>query len=144
WRAMTREKSKYGGDQSGALVENLALFLSDCLRDVLVIAGWSVSNAEHRLIGAMGEHLHIVALFAIELDRVIGEGITSQDLQVYSIICGSLFDDRFMKADEDGTGPIACTCNLGLRTDPMLDGVDCHETVALSKAGIIYFSSLTQ
>ncbi|PBK65398.1 hypothetical protein ARMSODRAFT_1022207 [Armillaria solidipes] len=144
WRAMTREKSKYGGDQGGALVENLALFLSDCLRDVLVMAGWSVSNAEHRLTGAMSERLRIVASFAMELDRAIGEGITSQDLQVYSIVCGSSFDDRFMKADEDGTGSIACTCDLGLRTDPILDGVNCHETVALSKAGIIYFSSLTQ
>ncbi len=141
---MTREKSKYGGDQDGALVENLALFLSDYLRDVLVIAGWSVANAEHRLTGAMGERLRIIASFAVELDRAIGEGITSQDLQVYSVVRGSSFDDRFMKADEDGTGPIDCTCDLGLRTKPISDGVDCHESVALSKAGIIYFSSLIQ
>ncbi|KAK0222687.1 hypothetical protein EDD85DRAFT_779103, partial [Armillaria nabsnona] len=86
WRAMTRENSKYEGDQGGALVENLALFLSDCLRDVLVMAGWSVSSAEHRLTGAMGEHLRIIASFAMELDRAIGEGITSQDLQVYSVV----------------------------------------------------------
>ncbi len=132
---MTREITKYVLDTN--FEERFSWFLLESLRDVLHVAGWSNVDTEKRMIDKFGERLDVLVTLVKKLDRAIGEGITSRDLDVLMVEAGEQFDPSYMIAEEDGSGPIACSCNLGL-----MAGVT-EETRAecLLKVGVIYISS---
>ncbi|KAK0471596.1 hypothetical protein IW261DRAFT_835651 [Armillaria novae-zelandiae] len=135
WRAMTREVTKYVLDTN--FDANFSWFLLESLRDVLHVAGWSLADTEKRIMEKFGERLNFLVTLVKKLDRAIGEGVTSRDLYVLMVKDGVHFDPSYMIAEEDGSGPIACSCNLGL-----MAGVT-EETRAecLLKVGVVYLSS---
>ncbi|KAK0222694.1 hypothetical protein EDD85DRAFT_752265, partial [Armillaria nabsnona] len=90
WRAMTREITKYVLDTN--FDERFSWFLLESLRDVLHVAGWSNADTEKRMVDKFGERLNVLVTLVKKLDRAIGEGITSRDLDVLMVEAGEQFD----------------------------------------------------
>ncbi|SJL14077.1 uncharacterized protein ARMOST_17532 [Armillaria ostoyae] len=135
WRAMTREITKYVLDTH--FDERFSWFLLESLRDVLHVAGWSSADTEKRMIEKFGDRLNVLVTLVKKLDKAIGEGITSRDLDVLMVEAGAQFDPSYMTAVEDGSGPIACSCELGL----MVVTTEEARAECLLKVGVVYISS---
>ncbi|KAK0434117.1 hypothetical protein EV421DRAFT_2088122 [Armillaria borealis] len=135
WRAMTREITKYVLDTH--FDERFSWFLLESLRDVLHVAGWSSADTEKRMIEKFCDRLNMLVTLVKKLDKAIGEGITSRDLDVLMVEAGAQFDPSYMNAVEDGSGPIACSCELGL----MVVTTEEARAECLLKVGVVYISS---
>ncbi len=132
---MTRERSKYS-----VVIETEENFYSrvtEAVLNVLRIAGWSPADAKGTLIQTFGKRVSAIVKAAMKLDRAMGEGITSQDLVVYTAHLDDHFDSNTMvdaygnqKADGD---VVACTCELGLKAS---DGSNI-----LLKTGVVLYSA---
>ncbi|KAK0448950.1 uncharacterized protein EV420DRAFT_1566346 [Desarmillaria tabescens] len=129
WRAMTRETTKYVLETD--FDEKFSWLMQESLRDVL-----------HRMVEKFGDRLDVLATLVKKLDRAIGEGITSRDLFVVAVDAGTEFDPSYMNAVEDGSGPIACSCDLGLGISATAEeGQQETRAECLVKVGVVYVSS---
>ncbi|KAK0222676.1 hypothetical protein EDD85DRAFT_779146 [Armillaria nabsnona] len=135
WRSMTREKSKYRvvSETEG----NFYFRVVEAVLNVMRVAGWSPADAKGTLLQTFGKRVSAIVKAAMKLDRAMGEGITSQDLVVYTAHLDDHFDSNTMvdaygnqKADGD---VVACTCELGLKAS---DGSNI-----LLKTGVILYSA---
>ncbi len=132
---MTRERSKYSVVTETE--ENFYSRVTEAVLNVLHIAGWSPADAKGTLIQIFGKRVSAIVMAAMKLDRAMGEGITSQDLVVYTARFDDHFDSNRMvdaygnkKADGDA---VACTCELGLTAS---DGSNI-----LLKTGVVLYSA---
>lgn len=135
WRSMTRERSKYG--MVTETEENFYSRITEAVLNVLRIAGWSPADAKNILMQTFGKRVSAIVKAAMKLDRAIGEGITSQDLMVYTAHFDDHFDsnrmvDAYGNQKADGEA-VACTCELGLKAS---DGSNI-----LLKTGIVLCSA---
>lgn len=132
---MTRERSKYSVVTETE--ENFYSRITEAVLNVLRIGGWSPADAKDTLTHTFGKRVSAIVNAAMKLDRAMGEGITSQDLVVYTARFDDHFDSNRMvdaygnkKADGDA---VACTCELGLIAS---DGSNI-----LLKTGVVLYSA---
>ncbi|SJL14057.1 uncharacterized protein ARMOST_17510 [Armillaria ostoyae] len=138
WRSMTRESSKYS--VVSETEENFYSRVTEAVLNVLRVAGWSPADAKGTLMQTFGKRVSAIVKAAMKLDRAMGEGITSQDLVVYTAHFDDHFDSNTMvdaygnqKADGD---VVACTCELGLK-------VSGGSNILLKTGVVLYSAFLT-
>ncbi len=130
WRSMTYRVVSETEDNFYSRVVEAVL-------NVMRVAGWSPADAKGTLLQTFGKRVSAIVKAAMKLDRAMGEGITSQDLVVYTAHLDDHFDSNTMvdaygnqKADGD---VVACTCELGLKAS---DGSNI-----LLKTGVVLYSA---
>ncbi len=74
-----------------------------------------------KLTERFGERFRALVTLAKKLDMAIGESITSQDLFVFAPSHQEAFSVVCMAPAEEGSGTIACTCELGLGVSHMME-----------------------
>lgn len=85
---------------------------------------------------------------ALEIQKVIGKGITSSDLQAHAIPFEEWFDAKFMDdAYGDGeNGPVLCTIELGLQFEKIITsgkaGGEQKESGTILKPKVVLVSAL--
>jgi hypothetical protein len=112
--------------QSGLdVLSSTTPFIVHHLVAVLLIAGYQDTHAHlvETFRFKFGENLRRIADMALYLNKAIGEGITSGDLQILYLPCGTPYNPEQMEDGHGGgieesraTGTrILCTTDLGLR-----------------------------
>jgi hypothetical protein len=130
--------------------------LADNLLGLLVVAGWQeqVSSAQETFVTKFGDKLGVIAKLAIQLNKAVGEDITSGDLEAVSIDPDTVFDPEIMDdvyADERPrkrknrvNGRAIATIDMGLQRIARRlgrEGNECETTMVL-KPKVVLSSAL--
>lgn len=122
WRALTRANIPRRQCDELQLTSLLTTKLLSGLADILLAAGCNASQAE--LVTALSSKFREKVLFlvtlAVRVNKIVGEDVTSGDLEVLTVPPASLFDPANMEdvynEAASGTGArVLCTTDLGLR-----------------------------
>ncbi|KAF8632442.1 hypothetical protein AX15_001884 [Amanita polypyramis BW_CC] len=151
WRALAQA---YAGTQDGkqAQDEN-AGFLKSVFLNLLIGIGWSLRGPDATIPPQYEEKIDDIAKKALELHNIIGKGVTSRDLDVYTILSESPFDPAGMdnaygKGGRDSTSqcPVLCTVDMGLRYKrivmPGTSGDEQEEAGTVLKPKVVLVSAL--
>ncbi|KAL6310514.1 hypothetical protein BKA93DRAFT_721293 [Sparassis latifolia] len=139
WRALTRQYSKLrlynGRDLSPGFIHQLA----DLLCNIMVLAGARIDTEQTLQLAS--ENFQNIVHLALDIQRIIGEDITSCDLEILLVPGEEFFDPENMEdvyggeiLDDDGLPPVFCTSHLGLRRHEKAEadvGDDIHSTILL-------------
>ncbi|PCH36667.1 hypothetical protein WOLCODRAFT_28714 [Wolfiporia cocos MD-104 SS10] len=120
WRALTRQYSKQRLYQGRDLSEGFTTQLAERMCDILTVSGARASVADMR--HSVFRNFATVVRLALELQEVIGEGVTSRDLDVVVVRMDDVFVPETMEDVYGGPGTgeqeqlhVLCTAALGLR-----------------------------
>ncbi|KAI5995306.1 hypothetical protein F5J12DRAFT_726162 [Pisolithus orientalis] len=122
WRALTRANIPRRQCDELQLTSLLTTKILSGLADILLAAGCNASQAE--LVTALSSKFREKVLFlvtlAVRVNKIVGEDVTSGDLEVLTVPPASLFDPANMEdvynEAASGTGArVLCTTDLGLR-----------------------------
>ncbi|ESK91431.1 hypothetical protein Moror_2704 [Moniliophthora roreri MCA 2997] len=122
WRAITKTHTKY------AVIDQIELKMHDRIFDAIVaviyVAGLSPKDKEHEgeITKIIRERIVIIANQALQIDRIIGLEMTSEELEVYVAPVGEPLDQDLMEdvfernsSDAEANCRALCTTDMGLR-----------------------------
>uniref|UniRef100_A0A0W0FHI0 Uncharacterized protein n=1 Tax=Moniliophthora roreri TaxID=221103 RepID=A0A0W0FHI0_MONRR len=108
------------------LEESMRTRMCALMASVLTMAGWVAKDNEHEteVYRMVGERVSLVVKRALQIDKVVGLEVTSEDWEVFVVTAGDPFNGDFMqdvygihKAKSAGGGTQAlCTTDMGLRS----------------------------
>lgn len=119
WRSLTRAGTRSLGDLNPNLLPSMDDFTYP-LGSLLRLAGWPKSRAEAHatLVSDHGARLLVIRTSALKLNQLLGEKITSMDLEVSYVCSGMQFDPAFMvdgfEEEQQQGGVVLCTTDLGM------------------------------
>ncbi len=125
---------------------DLSLDMLGAVANIFLTAGLkdTPEKAYERIITQFGSRVAVVMKLAVDLNRHIGEGITSCDLEALYIAPDIVYDPTTME-DAIGTGSveqetIICTTDLGLVRAEKIAGTrgDWKEAVLLRPKVVLY------
>lgn len=122
WRALTRGNMPRKQRDEPQLTSLLTTKILSGLVDILLAAGCNASQAElvTALSSKFGDKISFLVTLAVRVNKIVGEDVTSGDLEVLAVPPASLFDPASMEdvynEASSGTGArVLCTTDLGLR-----------------------------
>ncbi|KAH7929505.1 hypothetical protein BV22DRAFT_1002424 [Leucogyrophana mollusca] len=126
WRALTRAHIQQAQHDEAQRIASLVNAIVSGLADILLAAGCSAPVEELReaLKKRFNEKIAVMVELAMRINRVIGEDVTSGNLEVVAISSAAPFDKATMEdAYEDGRADlkasdnnrVLCPTDLGLR-----------------------------
>ncbi|KDR69816.1 hypothetical protein GALMADRAFT_230475 [Galerina marginata CBS 339.88] len=147
WRQLTRTHLQRMLAQEPDLTSDMA----DAFARIVVTAGLKENTAtvHERIMNKFGENISTVMKLAQRLNKKIGEGITSCDLEALYIAPDVSYNDTVME-DAIGTTPgkkagsasetVLCTTDLGLVRAEKVTGTsgDWHESVLLRPKVVLH------
>ena len=129
WRAHARKYSKQRLYNGRDLATGFAHQLAERIADLLTVAGSSASA--DAIFAAYAPHLETIVRTALELQRTIGEEVTSCDYEVLVVRIDEVYDSAQMEDIYNGeiiaAGPpgmvprVLSTADLGLRRTEKVD-----------------------
>ena len=146
WRKLTRSHF-----QRMVAAPDFANDMAEILANIFIAAGFNESLAalQLQIVTCFGERIHLVTQCAQQLNKTIGEGITSCDLEPLYIEPETPFDGHTMDDSLNTSEPlipsdekVLCTTDMGLRRAEKISG-EWHE-VTLLKAKVILPSRLLE
>ncbi|KAF8331237.1 hypothetical protein F5887DRAFT_833783, partial [Amanita rubescens] len=146
WRALARTYIEAGGENN--IRVKSTEFLKLVLRDLLIAIGWAARGPHVPTPPQFEERIDIIAKKAIEVQQVIGKGITSADLCAHGIPSEEWFHpDSAIDAYEEGKeGPVLCTLELGLQSEKIVApgnaGTEQRENATILKPKVVLVSAL--
>ena len=149
WRQLTRTHF-----QRMVAAPNFANDMAEVLANVFLAAGFKESLAalQLQIVTCFGERIHLVMQCAQQLNKTIGEGVTSCDLEPLYIESEIPFDGNTMDDSLNTSDPLTpsdekvlCTTDLGLGRAEKISGTsgEWHE-VTLLKPKVILPSRLLE
>ncbi len=123
-------------------------FLKLVLRNLLIAIGWAARGPHVPTPPQFEERIDIIAKKAIEVQQVIGKGVTSADLWAHAIPSEEWFHaDTAIDAYEEGEeGPVLCTIELGLQSEKIVTpgnaGTEQKESATIMKPKVVLVSAL--
>lgn len=123
-------------------------FLKVVLRNLLIAIGWAARGPHVPTPPQFEERIDMIAKKAVEVQQIIGKGITSVDLQAHCIPFEQWFyPDSAIDAYEEGEeGSVLCTIELGLRSEKMVTpgnaGMEEKESAIILKPKVVLVSAL--
>ncbi|KAL4079004.1 hypothetical protein J3A83DRAFT_4086569 [Scleroderma citrinum] len=123
WRALTRANIPQGQRDDLQLSSLLTSKILSGLADILLAAGCNASQSE--LVSALsvkfGDKVSFLVAQAIRVNKIIGEDVTSGDLEILTIPPATVFDNLSMEdvynegvLTHSGGARVLCTTDLGL------------------------------
>jgi len=147
WRALAHTYIAAGGENN--IRVKSTEFLKQVLRNLLIALGWSARGPHVPTPPQFEERIDIIAKKAIEVQQVIGKGITSVDLQAHAIPFEEWFEpSSAIDAYEEGEeGPVLCTVELGLQSEKIVAlagnaGTEQKESAMILKPKVVLVSAL--
>ena len=133
---------------------NFANDMAEVLANVFIAAGFkeSLTALQLQIVTCFGERIHLVMQCAQQLNKTIGEGVTSCDLEPLYIESEIPFDGHTMDDSLNTSGPlipsdekVLCTTDMGLGRAEKISGTsgEWHE-VTLLKPKVILPSRLLE
>lgn len=130
---------------------NFANDMAEVLANIFVAAGFkeSLTALQLQIVTCFGERIQIIMQCAQQLNKTIGEGVTSCDLETLYIGPEIPFDSQMMDDSLNSSDPLTddenvlCTTDLGLRRAEKISGTlgEWHEATLL-RPKIILLSRL--
>ncbi|KAK0212131.1 hypothetical protein DFS33DRAFT_1249158 [Desarmillaria ectypa] len=121
WRALTRRYALQAFREAPDSQRQLLSVVMETLVNILIIAGLESATSEvsETMATQFAEHASAVVEHAMQLNRVIGQGITSCEMMPLYLVPETPFDanvmeDTFGSASKDSTENVLCTTDLGL------------------------------
>ena len=147
WRQLTRTHF-----QRVVAAPNFANDMAEVLANIFIAAGFKESLAalQLQIVTCFGERIHLVMQCAKQLNKTIGEGVTSCDLEPLFIESEIPFDGYTMEDSLNTSDPLTpsdekvlCTTDMGLGRAEKISGTsgEWHE-VTLLKPKVILLSRL--
>jgi hypothetical protein len=134
----------------------MAYFLDHLIR-LLIVAGYTEQTSRENFVEAFGDRLSAIGKLAAQLNKVLGEDITSGDLELISVCPNTIFepatmDDAYHADDRFGEGKnladkrVASTSDVGLQrmTRGFREGKWEYETIIALKPKVVLYSALVQ
>ncbi|KAF9218709.1 hypothetical protein BS17DRAFT_719808 [Gyrodon lividus] len=127
WRALTRAHVPHTQFDELQLTFKIATKMISDLSDILLTAGCTTSKSDiaSGLSSKFREKISFLVSLAIRVNKIIGEDVTSGDLEVLVVPPGTAFDGTMMEDSyEDGSSQrarggrvpkVLCATDLGLR-----------------------------
>ena len=133
---------------------NFANDMAEVLASIFIAAGYneSLEALQLQIVTCFGERIHLVMQCAQQLNKTIGEGITSCDLEPLYMepeisFDGHTMDDSLNTSDQltPSDEKVLCTTDMGLRRAEKISGTsgEWHE-VTLLKPKVILPSRLLE
>ena len=134
---------------------NFANDMAEVLANIFIAAGFeeSLASLQLQIVTCFGEQIHLVMQCAQQLNKTIGEGVTSCDLEPIYIEPEIPFDGHTMDDSLTTSGPstasdnekVLCTTDMGLARAEKVSGTtgEWHE-VTLLKPKVILPSRLLE
>jgi hypothetical protein len=116
WRALTKRNLQRSFSDTQVL-DTIVPVLINGLVSILVCAGISTGNNEatEMVVSGIRTRLNVVAALALKLNRIIGQDMTSSDLEASLVAPKVPYDMEVMKnAGDEASGLVLCTTDLGL------------------------------
>ena len=110
---------------------NFANDMAEVLANIFIAAGFNESLAalQHQIVTCFGDRIHLVMQCAQQLNKTIGEGVTSCDLEPLYVESEIPFDGHTMDDSLNTSDPLApsdekilCTTDMGLRRAEKVSG----------------------
>ena len=131
---------------------NFANDMAEVLANIFIAAGFkeSLTALQLQIVTCFGERIHTVMKCAQHLNKTMGEGVTSCDLEPLYIESETPFDDRMMDDSLNTSDPlipsdekVLCTTDLGLGRVEKISGTSGEwQEVTLFKPKVILLSRL--
>ncbi|KAI5991785.1 hypothetical protein EDC04DRAFT_2587261 [Pisolithus marmoratus] len=122
WRALTRANVPRRQRDELQLTSLLTTKVLSGLADILLVAGCNASQTElvKALSSKFSEKVSFLVTLAVRVNKIVGEDVTSGDLEVLTVPPASLFDpasmeDVYNEAASGAGARVLCTTDLGLR-----------------------------
>ncbi|KAK7029534.1 hypothetical protein VNI00_014411 [Paramarasmius palmivorus] len=140
WRAITKTHTKY------ALIDKIESSMHDHMFDAVVaiihVAGLSPADKTHEeeITKVIRERILVIANQALQIDRIVGLEMTSEELEVYVCSAGQSFHQESMQdvferkdGDTDSECIALCTTDMGLRCKQMQGSEEIWQVLLKSK-----------
>jgi len=146
WRQLTRTHF-----QRMVAAPNFAHDMAEVLAHIFIAAGFkeNLTALQVQIATCFSERIHIVMQCAQQLNKTIGEGVTSCDLDTLCIEPEIAFDDHTMDDSLNTSDPliskekVLCTTDLGLGRAEKVSGTSGEwQEVTLLKPKVILLSRL--
>jgi len=145
WRMLTRRNIQREVHAGSNMFNSTSPRVVGSLADAILCAGLAREHdfASKLVMDGLGQKLLSVMGMAHKLNKVLGEDITSSDMQVTSVKGGGKYDKSSMenthddRADVDWDGTtVICTADLGLQMRGKVNGKQTHSILFRHKVAL--------
>ncbi|KZP05600.1 hypothetical protein FIBSPDRAFT_842868 [Athelia psychrophila] len=137
WRALSRSHLRHLRTGGNDALPGIRKFICGGLADILISAKCQPSplGVVEALIGKFGDRIYAIIDAALNISRILGEEITSDDFEIVTCQAGVTFDPSWMEDDaSDGLEKsiVLCTTEMGLsRESREVKGGQIAEVITL-------------
>ncbi|KZP05597.1 hypothetical protein FIBSPDRAFT_842861 [Athelia psychrophila] len=125
WRALSRSHLRHLSAGGNDALSGIRKFICGGLADVLISAKCQLSPSAvaEALTGKFGDRIYAIIDAALNINRILGEEITSADFEIVTCPGGVTFNPTWMEdaaSDDsfyDGKSIVLCTTEMGLKRE---------------------------